>query len=110
MAGNVTVIRAAEQPLLESTRSPLSSRRLLAPETFGGRAGVSWIRLSGAHARQNSGPNERFYYILSGSVVFQVDGEPPRQAQAGDIVYMPKNCDYTFEGDITYLYINVALG
>lgn len=107
MGDNICVIRAAEQPLIESTKSPLVSRVLLKRETFGGSATVSWIKLDGAHARQNSGPGERFYYILSGGVEFRVEGEPPQQAIAGDIVYMPKNRDYTFEGDITYLYINL---
>jgi len=108
MEKNVTVIRASEQPLIESTKSPLASRRLLAPETSGGAAGVSWIRLNGTHAAQNSGSGERFYYILSGSVVFDVEGEELRQADAGDVVYMPKNRNYTFTGDITYLYINIT--
>jgi quercetin dioxygenase-like cupin family protein len=109
IAENVSVVRAAEQPLVESGKSPLVSRTLLKRETFGGVATVSWIKLDGMHARQNSGPGERFYYILSGSVVFQVAHQPPERAEAGDVVYMPKNCYYTFEGRITYLYNNVPL-
>jgi ethanolamine utilization protein EutQ (cupin superfamily) len=101
------VIRAADQPLKHGEKSPLVTKRLLSKETFAGAIGVTWIKLEGTHAPQNSGTGERFYYILSGTVEFRIDGHAPEQAQAGDIVYMPKNVMYTFEGDITYLYVNI---
>ena len=80
---------------------------MLTRDTFAGAIGVTWIKLDGAHAPQNSGEGERFYYILTGTAKFRIDGTAPETAEAGDIVYMPKNVNYVFEGDITYLYVNL---
>ena len=100
------IIRAAEQPLLDGAKSPLVSRRLLTRDNYTGSVSMTWIQLNGAHARQNSGTGDRFYYILSGAARFSIGDEPPETAGAGDIVCPPKNVDYVFEGDITYLYVN----
>jgi quercetin dioxygenase-like cupin family protein len=101
------IIRAAEQPLRDGTSSPLVSRRLVTPDDTAVGVALSWVRLSGAHARQNSGGGQRLYYVLSGEAQFDIEGGASGRAAAGDVVVVPPHVDYTFEGFMEYLYVNI---
>lgn len=101
------IIRAADCPVRDGASSPLVSRRLVTPADTAIGMAVSWVRLAGAHARQNSGAGQRLYYILSGEARFDVGQQTSGVAGAGDVVIIPQDVDYTFEGNMDYLYVNI---
>ena len=68
---------------------------------------VTWTRLWGHHDRVVNEISDRVYYILEGEAVFQVgDGSPMERAVAGDVVFIPRNVPYEFEGQMVYLVMN----
>ncbi len=101
------IVRFADQPLRDGTNSPLVNRRLVTPEDTSAGVAISWVRLDGMHASQNSGAGQRLYYVLSGGARFDIEGGAKGDAGAGDVVIIPPDVNYTFEGGMDYLYVNI---
>lgn len=43
----------------------------------------------GAIAPRHSHPGEEIVYVLKGTLVYELDGQPPRTLKAGDVLFIP---------------------
>jgi mannose-6-phosphate isomerase-like protein (cupin superfamily) len=105
-AAGAAVIRPGELALEAEPENGLTYRRIVRRDRHGAGLSLTWIALRGRHRRLVCHESDRVYYILSGSASFVLGDSPPRQAGAGDSVFIPRGTAYGFEGDTDYLVMN----
>ena len=100
------LIRPGDVPLEKGVRHKLTHRRLVRRDKHGPGISVTWIALRGRHTRSLCRESDRVYYILAGRADFVLGDAPPRCAEAGDCIFIPRGTPYGLEGNVDYLVMN----
>lgn len=100
------IIHLEDVPETPSERPPLVMKRVINRDVHSPRISVTWVRIHGHHTRMVTHASDRAYYIISGQATFELEGEAPAQAAAGDLVFIPSGTPYAFGGDMDYLVMN----
>ena len=100
------IVRFAEQTPITEDGHPLVMYRLLDRRRHIDALSVTWVQLWGEHSRMRTAASERCYVIVAGRGAFQVGDEPSASVGPGDIVLVPRDVGYQFEGHFTYLVLN----
>jgi hypothetical protein len=100
------LIRPSDVPLEKGVRHKLTHRRLVRRDKHGPGISVTWIALRGRHTRSLCRESDRVYYILAGRADFVLGDAPPRCAEAGDCIFIPRGTPYGLEGNVDYLVMN----
>jgi quercetin dioxygenase-like cupin family protein len=75
----------AQQPGF--TRTPLQDQPLSDPVRHAVQVRAEFA--PGVAAGRHTHPGEELGYVLEGSVLLEVDGQPPRTVNAGEVFYVP---------------------
>lgn len=100
------LIRRADVPEVVEERNDLVMRALAPASTTDGEVSLTWVRLDGVHKRLRTDRSTRLYYVVRGSATFVIGDRAPVEAQAGDVVVVPRGTPYTFSGSLEYLVVN----
>jgi len=58
---------------------------------------VASLKIDGRHGRVKTTLSDRFYYVVAGAGTFEI-GDASLQVVSGDLVVVPKDTPYDFEG------------
>jgi len=100
------LVRARDVPEVAEPSNHVVMRALVRAADHGPDLSMTWVRLSGRHRALRTERSTRVYYLLGGSGRFEVGDDPPFDADAGDVVVVPRGVRYAFEGEMTYLVVN----
>jgi quercetin dioxygenase-like cupin family protein len=100
------IVRLGEQEDRFEERNPVAMRPLLGRERDVEALSMTWIQISGRHARLRTDEADRTYVVVAGQGHFQLGDEPVESVGTGDVVFIPRGVPYEFDGHFTYLVIN----
>ena len=101
------IIHLGNLPETPQEPRPLTLKRVINIDEHTADISVTWTRIWGHHDRVVNEISDRVYYIIEGEGRFQVgDGAPIENASAGDIVFIPRNVPYEFDGTMRYIVMN----
>ena len=100
------IVRFADQTPITENGHPLVMYRLLDRARHTDGLSVTWVQLWGEHSRMRTVASERIYVVVAGNGTFQVGDDPTEMVGPGDVVLVPRNIGYQFEGNFTYLVLN----
>jgi len=106
MSGKYEVISNQSTPELPEPENNLKLKTLLNSIKSDGAISVTEVEISGEHRRLRTNSILRTYYLVTGSLEFTIDGESGINMQAGDVLTLQKDCDYSLKGTAKYLVIN----
>ena len=67
---------------------------------------VTEVEISGEHRRLRTNSMLRTYYLVSGSLEFEVDGKTGIFLNPGDLLTLKQGCEYSLKGNAKYLVMN----
>ena len=106
MSGKYELISNQSTPEIAELENSLKLKTLLNSIKSDGAISVTEVEISGEHRRLRTNSILRTYYLVKGSLEFTIDGESGIKMQAGDVLTLQKNCDYSLKGTAKYLVIN----
>ena len=92
--------------LLAEPQNDLVGRALVGRMNGSEDVSITWIRLDGHHQRLRSGDTIRIYYVLSGSLVFEIEPDVHIAAERDHTVILDPSSAYSLSGTGEYLVIN----
>ncbi|MEJ6626866.1 MAG: hypothetical protein QNL32_03280 [Actinomycetes bacterium] len=106
MVNKYELISNQATPVIPEPENSLKLKTLLNSMKSDGAISVTEVEISGEHRRLKTNSILRTYYLLSGSLEFEIDGEPGINMQVGDILTLKQDCEYSLKGSAKYLVIN----
>ena len=106
MSGKYELISNQATPELPEPENNLKLKTLLNSIKSDGAISVTEVEILGEHRRLRTNSILRTYYLVSGTLEFTIDGESGINMQAGDVLTLQKNCDYSLKGTAKYLVVN----
>ena len=67
---------------------------------------LTWVTLFGRHEKVVNTISDRVYYIVDGEADFENGDNEKDSVTGGDVVLIPKDVPYVFEGHMTYVVMN----
>ena len=93
-------------PKVLEPENALELKTLLNSANSAGAVSVTEVEISGEHRKLRTNSILRTYYLVSGSLEFEIDGETGINMKPGDILTLQKNCEYSLKGNAKYLVMN----
>jgi len=106
MSGKYELISNQSTPELPEPENSLKLKTLLNSIKSDGAISVTEVEISGEHRRLRTNSILRTYYLVSGSLEFEIDGKSGINMQAGDVLTLKEGCEYSLKGTAKYLVIN----
>ena len=106
MANKYELISNQATPIVLEPENSLKLKTLLNSSKSSGAISATEVEISGEHRRLRTNSILRTYYLVSGSLEFEIDGETGINMKPGDILTLQKNCEYSLKGIAKYLVIN----
>ena len=106
MANKYELISNQATPEIPEPENSLKLKTLLNSSKSSGAISATEVEISGEHRRLRTNSILRTYYLVSGSLEFEIDGETGISMKPGDILTLQKNCEYSLKGSAKYLVIN----
>lgn len=100
------IVRFADQTPIVEDGHPLVMYRLVDRVRHIDGLSVTWVQLWGEHSRMRTPASERVYVVVAGGGTFQVGDDAAETVGPGDVVLVPRDVAYQFEGNFTYLVLN----
>lgn len=103
------VIGNQDVPVLAEPANDLILRLLLTAPTTADALSVTWVRIDGTHRRLRSTRTSRIYYLISGSLDFDVTEAGVTQLVAltgGGVLVLEPGAKYSLTGAAEYLVLN----
>ena len=101
----VLISNQAMSKILEPENN-LELKTLLNSAKSNGAISVTEVEISGEHRRLRTNSILRTYYLVSGSLEFEVDGEKGIVLNEGDLLTLKQGCEYSLKGIAKYLVMN----
>ena len=106
MADKYELISNQATPEIPEPENNLKLKTLLNSGKSAGAISATEVEISGEHRRLRTNSILRTYYLVSGSLEFEINGETGISMKPGDILTLQKNCEYSLKGNAKYLVMN----
>lgn len=106
MSDKYELILNQAMPKILEPENNLELKTLLNSAKSNGAISVSEVEISGEHRRLRTNSILRTYYLVSGSLEFEVDGETGIVLNEGDLLTLKQGCEYSLTGVAKYLVMN----
>ena len=106
MSGKYELISNQATPEIPEPENSLKLKTLLSSIKSDGAISVTEVEISGEHRKLRTNSILRTYYLVSGSLEFEIDCKSGINMQAGDVLTLKEGCEYSLKGTAKYLVIN----
>ena len=106
MTGKYELISNQAIAEIAEPENSLHLKTLLNSVKSDGAISVTEVEISGEHQRLRTNSILRTYYLVSGSLEFEVDGENGIFLNPGDLLTLKQGCEYSLKGNAKYLVMN----
>jgi hypothetical protein len=106
MTDSFTLISGTSISQIVEEKNHLLLKTLLNAQGSDGRISITEVEINGAHKSLETKSELRTYYILSGSLEFNINGVSAIKVVQGDILTLEKHAQYSMDGSAKYLVIN----
>jgi uncharacterized cupin superfamily protein len=106
MSAKYEIISNQSTPKILEPENSLELKTLLNSAKSNSAISVTEVEISGEHQRLRTNSILRTYYLVSGSLEFNIDGESGIAMKVGDVLTLKAGCEYSLKGSAKYLVIN----
>jgi hypothetical protein len=106
MSAKYEIISNQSTPKILEPENSLNLKTLLNSVKSDAAISVTEVEISGEHQRLRTNSILRTYYLVSGSLEFNIDGESGIAMKVGDVLTLKQGCEYSLKGSAKYLVIN----
>jgi uncharacterized cupin superfamily protein len=106
MSAKYEIISNQSTPKILEPENSLELKTLLNSAKSNSAISVTEVEISGEHQRLRTNSILRTYYLVSGSLEFNIDGESGIAMKVGDVLTLKQGCEYSLKGSAKYLVIN----
>ena len=106
MSDKYELISNQSTPKILEPENSLELKTLLNAAKSNSAISVTEVEISGEHLRLKTNSILRTYYLVSGSLEFEVDGETGIFLNPGDLLTLKQGCEYNLKGNAKYLVMN----
>lgn len=103
------VVGSQDAPMRSESENDLVLRSLVTARATADALSATWVRIDGSHRRLRNRRTSRIYYLISGSLHFDVSeaGSTYRVALvAGEVLILEPGTEYSLTGAAEYLVLN----
>ena len=106
MSDKYEFISNQSTPKILEPENSLELKTLLNSAKSNSAISVTEVEISGEHLRLRTNSILRTYYLVSGSLEFEIDGENGIFLNPGDLLTLKQGCEYSLKGHAKYLVMN----
>jgi hypothetical protein len=106
MSDKYELISNQSTPKILEPENSLELKTLLNSAKSNSAISVTEVEISGEHRRLRTNSILRTYYLVSGSLEFEVDGKTGIFLNPGDLLTLKQGCEYSLKGYAKYLVMN----
>ena len=103
--GGAVIIKFSDTKTDTQGERPLVLKRII-NQRHTDSISLTWVTLFGRHEKVVNEISDRVYYIIDGEADFEIGDSEKGSVTGGDVVLIPKDVPYVFEGHMTYVVMN----
>jgi len=103
--GGAVIIKFSDTKTDTQGERPLVLKRII-NQRHTDSISLTWVTLFGRHEKVVNEISDRVYYIIDGEADFEIGDNEKGSVTGGDVVLIPKDVPYVFEGHMTYVVMN----
>ncbi len=103
--GGTVIIKFSDTKTDTQGERPLVLKRII-NQNHTDSVSLTWVTLFGRHEKVVNEISDRVYYIIDGEADFEIGDSEKGSVTGGDVVLIPKDVPYVFEGHMTYVVMN----
>ena len=103
--GGTVIIKFSDTKTDTQGERPLVLKRII-NQSHTNSISLTWVTLFGRHEKVVNEISDRVYYIIDGEADFEIGDGEKGSVTGGDVVLIPKDVPYVFEGHMTYVVMN----